>query len=239
MKKLIILLLMICFCGVSLAAIVNPGFESPAGVPTPNLEASFALTGWGFHTLGGVGTAAHTQLGGVVPSEGSQAAAIHNDYDEFVYQGLYQDIYGGFTDGQVVDVTFDLAIGETSGQGMPAVSVWFAELISDGAGGLSGFGAYNLIWNDWVADDGLWHDKASSASAATVTVNNFGTAAGQVTGYRLEFRPYAWNLLAEDIPGNAADAYAYVLVDNVVVTEPATMALLGLGGMLLRRKRTA
>ena len=36
-----------------------------------------------------------------------------------------------------------------------------------------------------------------------------------------------------------ADAYAYELVDNIFVPESATMALLGLGGMLLRRRRRA
>ena len=235
MKKLTILLLMIGFCGVTSAAIVNPSFESPPGVPTPNLEASFALTGWGFHTLGGVGTAAHAQFDGVTPSDGSQSAAIHNDYDEVAYQGMYQDIIGGFSNGQTLDITFDLAIGETSGQGYPAISAWWAELISDGAGGIAAFGAYNLIFNGWVADDDAWDNVV----APTQTVSNFGTLAGEVMGYRLEVRPYAWNLLAEDIPGDPSAAYAYVLADNFVVPEPASLVLFGLSGLLLRKKRTA
>ncbi len=181
MKKTLLLLMLFGLCSVTSARDLS--FESPPGVSPPNLEFSYASTGWLFMT-GGVGTAAHTQFGEATPTHRSQAAAIYNSYYDNIYlmafQGFYDDIYvwdfAGVSEpndiindpslldplnGLEITVTFDATLGYTSvasatdpnTQGYPALACWWQELVSDGEGGIAGFRTQTLLFNDWVGSD--------------------------------------------------------------------------------------
>ena len=131
--------------------------------------------------------------------------------------------------------TITLASDTTSGWGMyikaPSGSTGITAIteISNNAGD---DGYANIHTNNTYAASGYWDIAASDASDPftsivpgnqfTVTIDDGGLASGGT--YLIELRTYGWTAGGDSIVVS-------------VIPEPATMCLLGLGGLLLRRKK--
>jgi hypothetical protein len=158
---------------------------------------------------------------------------------------------GGFAFDMSQDFTFSATIqtvndgtimtrsdGDTMVPGGKALMIVGGKLYFDCSyvGGLNGSAAVT---------DGLAHDVALDFDASTATVSLFvdGNLDAQVTdwfGMSSDFSGYS-DALDLHIGAREVDGYFpfFGIMSNVqIVPEPATMVLLGLGGMLIRRKRS-
>lgn len=191
---------------------------------------SFPNTGWTFSagsggTAGsGVGTVNNPMLAGVVPTEGRQAGIVYRDeikdttYGNTLSDYIYQDIYGEFNDGEVLEISFDLAAGHRSHPGISAIMAiwWHAWVEGEGLVPIQAL-PENI---NYQIDDPTWQHYQG-----TYTVRNpfYGPSwpSYKVQGYRLEFR--LWNLQYNGQENIPTGGYGCVLVDNVKIRKTGTV----------------
>jgi len=209
----------------------NGGFESihnnftvahRQGVQQPDLNTVSA--NWGYGALNGLAGEGNLELGGVVP-HGDQAAIIFANGAGGASQ-IWQDLTntaepGLWEDGQEYMIEWAEAAGWKSDVAFEGADFTFYlyELLSGG-----GFGAGHIIGQTLDISNGALEDKF-----ATFTCDLDG---GAIDGYRL--------LLDVRGGGGGGGVYGYTVIDDVYITlipEPATMLLLGVGGLALLRRR--
>ena len=214
MKKLVFVLLVVIFASNAGANLLtNPGFELPELDDGEWIEGTTPPAGWYYGPLSGTAVFCNT-VGGI----------YNGAFPDAAYEGeQLVDLYGHSVNGPVAEISQDVAVSVGAGETYtftahmlkPSWSTRNGDLtleISWDGGSVSDFIRYNTVaWGEFsvVLDTDL---EPSAVGATQLTVSALSDVNGQI---------------ATDI-----------LVDGMVLTpEPATMMLLGLGGLLLRRRR--
>lgn len=221
-KKLVCLVVVMAMVGMAHAefAITNGDFEANAGPSTPD------VTDWYDNNAGGFWEDAWQSNDSWITPNGTQVVVFCSwdtvEGEPLTGSYLYQSI--GISEGETeLPLAFDwghpddVAAGRHDGI---TVSVWSMSAPGDSVDIAS---AINLL--DYASYDHVAEGTDGEIWTETVTLSLIGSNAGDEIFLR--FNNY--------MPVAGADPWP--VLDNVV-PEPATIALLGLGGLaLLRRKR--
>lgn len=200
-------------------ALANGGFNDniPAYPGSGPFTEENPVSGWTFNTNDpGVGFARSTNEVGAVypgPSEGSGYLTIYKA------SWIFQETTHTLTEGE--SYTFSLDVADYSGNAGWLHVQFMAGPTEPSAAQLSAL----MIPNESIADV-AWNSFSTSFDATAANIAAKGATAGQPLWVR--------------ITSGASDGTAWIYADNcqfTYVPEPITIVLLGLGGMMLRRRR--
>jgi len=224
MKKVLVILVALCFTGVAQAAVIYDGATN--GVPNMGYmdvtapEGNWG-SGWGVPDLRTTVSASsvilQTNINGNIDNPGDPywdpPGHIGMKASSYVESG-----WGEFT-GQDIVFNFEVLSNNLGGaldaNGAPIVTEAFIKVLDAGASWATGQEVY----------------EALTVGAHSITLLNVGS--GGAAGYAAPIVQVGYHVIsANDGPGSpTADLGA------VIVPEPMTIGLLGLGGLFLRRRK--
>jgi len=215
----------------------NPGYDYTLVAPPPVGEANHA------QILGGIYGQNFTADGvNYVGDDGVTAYRAYDFDDEFIYIHVFSggpcDVDQIWTDGEVTTTAaakyagYDQAFGWNGG----GLGTDFIELVDDSNIGQPGVGF--TITED---EEFLWGYQATSQDWWSWTDKNDPNEDHMVTYFIEGASPdeAVWAIFMEDVcftEGSDRD-YNDFVVEIRAIPEPATICLLALGGLALRRKR--
>lgn len=215
MRKVILVLVILCLVGIAQADVVVDGADWAPTNAWMNVQASEGNWGsaWGLpdvrtNEIGGYWTL-QTNINGNVDNSGDP---YWDPPGHLIMEGVsYTETWG--LAGQNVTFNFDIASNNLGGAidaaGNPYVTEAFIKTLNPDAG--------------WATIQEIYASLPVGAGTLSLLIDSVANPVVQV-GFRV--------MGSNDAPGSAtADAAV------VITPEPATMLLLGLGGLLLRRKK--
>lgn len=229
MKKVLVILALLAVSGIASAVVVDGATWAPTSgwmnVQNSTVPESWG-SGWGLDDVRTTGAVGNWSFQTNVNAADDNYANWSTGTDMYwapgndLMEGLSytESGWGEFT-GQ--DVTFNFVIGSNNlggaldANGDAIVTEAFIKVLDAGA--------------SWGTGQEVYEPMTVGAHSFTL----YDVGSGGATGYLLPMVQVGFRVIsANDVSGSAtADLSA------VLVPEPATMALLGLGGLLLRRRK--
>lgn len=210
MKKLSVLLAVMFIVSVAHAATVNlenAGFEQPATGKISNDWTS--IPGWSSDTApgdSGVDNATNH-----IPT-----GAFEGEYFGYTYQHddpVWQTSNHTIAAGEVFTVDFQASDLWTNGGSWGNMTVWLYYYDE---------GTSSRVLMDSVKVEGLTYKAGWTAGSLTVAADDYAAGIGSKVGVQFHGTDHGWNAIDD--------------VQLDVVPEPATMILLGIGSLIIRRR---